>query len=156
MPTGSTRVTLCLGTFSIGDQVDIRIDAPSSKVPTAILCYEDTQALSDAAALAAANAVHWESFEQDSGHGSFTADADDQLLFLLSHDESLHVEIDGKPIKTAQTLGLFLSVPITAGTHTVRFYYLPKGLAAGACISALSLLAAVIIVCSGRRKRQAA
>ncbi len=111
---------------------------------------------------------HWSAHLQEEGldvtsfadgavTGTVTAGRDGLLLFSIPYDEGWTVTVDGAAAELQKFSGAFLSVPVTAGTHTVQLTYLPRGLKLGALISAICVLvlvlAAVIDALIRRRKR---
>ncbi|WP_420705929.1 YfhO family protein [Enterococcus sp. BWT-B8] len=58
--------------------------------------------------------------------------ADDQVLFTtIPYDRGWRVYIDGKEVAITPFKEAFLTVPVTAGEHEIRFVYLPPGFAIG-------------------------
>ena len=76
-----------------------------------------------------------DSFTETSFSGTVNAGYDGTLYTSIPYDEGWHIEIDGEetaPIVIGQCQ---LGVPITAGEHTVKLKYTPKGLKIGALIT---------------------
>ncbi len=63
-----------------------------------------------------------------SASGTFTADKDQVLVTTIPYDKGWRVKIDGKKLPQKAFKDAFLSVPVSAGTHTIQFSYLPEGL----------------------------
>jgi hypothetical protein len=65
-----------------------------------------------------------------------------------------HVQVDGKeaPLYTADYV--VRAVPLSAGVHSVHFYFLPTPVVAGGIISAVALLLAVIAMVGPRGRRR--
>jgi hypothetical protein len=59
------------------------------------------------------------------------------------------------PIPVLQANGVFRAVPLPAGDHRIEFHYVPRGLYAGALMSAVTLLilAWPLVISAGRRSR---
>lgn len=72
--------------------------------------------------------------------GTFTAEKDQVLMTTIPYDKGWTVKIDGKKVKTKAFKDAFLSVPVTAGEHTITFSYLPEGFIPGVLL---------FIVCTG-------
>lgn len=130
--------TRYLGTFAAGETVEVRLRLMGGRARPREpqLYYEDTQALSAATRALQAGGVRWSRFTQDAGEGSFVAQEDGALLFTLPTDGGFEVLIDGERVQTQAAFGLFLSAEVSAGRHTVRFRYRPRGLAVGAFLTA--------------------
>jgi uncharacterized membrane protein YfhO len=71
--------------------------------------------------------------------------AQDGLLFTsIPYDEGWHITVDGESVKTGSLCAALVSVPLTAGEHTITMRYLPKGLLAGVLLSLITALAAAL------------
>jgi uncharacterized membrane protein YfhO len=63
-----------------------------------------------------------------------------QLLLSLPYDAGWRVTIDGQPAQTVSRYGMLLALDLPVGEHTVEMRFVPRGLLAGAAVSAFSLL----------------
>ena len=87
--------------------------------------------------------------------GNITVEEDRTLMFSVPYDEGFTVLVDGKKVQTKAFAGAFLSVPLTAGTHSVKVSYTPPGFWAGVLLSAGGvLLSALWLILSEKRKRK--
>jgi uncharacterized membrane protein YfhO len=71
---------------------------------------------------------------------------DGNLFFTIPNDDGWVVKVDGKKVKTKTALDLFMTVPLTAGTHNIELKYTPKGLMVGIFITTIALLICLIFV----------
>ena len=78
--------------------------------------------------------------------------AGEVLLLPLSYDPGLRVTVNGEEVDASRVLDDFTAIPLEEGENTVVLTLRPRGLAAGAALSALgALLAAwVFAVLRGR------
>ena len=78
-----------------------------------------------------------------SGHG-FTATIDlsreNLVFFSVPYESGWSATVDGKPVTVEPVNNGFMAVAVDAGAHTIEFTYQTPGLAAGALLSAVSLL----------------
>lgn len=77
--------------------------------------------------------------------GTVTAASDCMLFTSIPYEKGWTVLVDGVVAEAEEFAESFLTVPLTAGTHTIEMTYLPEGLATGALISAASLGALLLL-----------
>jgi uncharacterized membrane protein YfhO len=68
------------------------------------------------------------------------ASKDGSLFFTLPNDDGWVAKVDGKTVQTKTAFDLFMTIPLTAGTHNIELKYTPKGLRAGIFISFVTLI----------------
>lgn len=86
--------------------------------------------------------------------GRIAAPRDGLLFTTIPMDSGWSAELDGKAVKAETAFGAFLAVPVTAGEHSFRLVFRPKGLKAGAALSAVGLALAVVWIGMDIRKRR--
>ena len=86
-----------------------------------------------------------------------TADADrDARLFLsVAYSDGWSATVDGKPAAIHKADLGFMSVDVPAGEHEVQLTYVTPYLAEGAVLSAVGVVAAVVVGVLGARRRRA-
>lgn len=91
-----------------------------------------------------------------SASGTFTADKDQVLVTTIPYDKGWRVKIDGKKVTPKAFKDAFLSVPVSAGTHTIQFSYLPEGLIPGIVLFVLCTggFVAYVTLIPARRNRK--
>ena len=77
--------------------------------------------------------------------GSVTASGEERLLLSVAYDIGWSVTIDGKEAETEPYDGLFLSVTVPEGTHTIALHYAIPGLKGGILASLTSLFAFLVL-----------
>ena len=77
-----------------------------------------------------------------------------RLFFSIPYDEGWEVLIDGKPARIEKAFDTFLSVTVPEGHHVIELNYMPKGLAAGAAVTAMSTVLFAGTVMLKRRRRE--
>ena len=93
--------------------------------------------------------------------GNITATANGVLFTSIPYDEGWEVTVDGKATPTYPIgdlsgdgdKGAFLALDIGIGTHAVTFRYTPKGLKIGVLLTAVSVLAFIILLLVTRTKK---
>ena len=91
-----------------------------------------------------------------SASGTFTADKDQVLVTTIPYDKGWRVKNDGKKVTPKAFKDAFLSVPVSAGTHTIQFSYLPEGLIPGIVLFVLCTggFVAYVTLIPARRNRK--
>ena len=72
--------------------------------------------------------------------GQVNAPRDGVLFTSIPCDSGWRVYIDGEPVKASAVAGALIAVPVSAGEHTFRLEFIPRGLRAGAAVSTITLL----------------
>jgi uncharacterized membrane protein YfhO len=67
-----------------------------------------------------------------------------QFVLMEQYYPGWRATVDGRMARIERWNGAFQSIRVPAGSHTIRFEYLPDSLRAGAAISVMSLLALII------------
>ncbi len=97
------------------------------------------------------------SLTETSLSGTVTATEDGALFLSIPYDEGWTVTVDGEEVEAAAFADTFLSLDLTAGTHTISLHYHVVGLTTGAVISLVSLailvFLAVLLLLSRRNRR---
>ena len=86
--------------------------------------------------------------------GRLTAPQDGVLFTTIPMDSGWSVELDGEQTGAETAFGAFLAVPVTAGEHSFRLVFCPKGLKAGAALSIAGCLFAIVWIGMDMRKRR--
>ncbi|MBL1228394.1 YfhO family protein [Enterococcus sp. BWB1-3] len=64
--------------------------------------------------------------------GTFSAEEDQMVLTTIPYDKGWTAYIDGKKVPIEVFKNAFISVPVSAGKHTLKLVYLPEGFKTGA------------------------
>lgn len=86
--------------------------------------------------------------------GKFTVNNDEFLVFTIPYDEGWTCWIDGEETEIKQVLGVFMAVDVPEGTHSFEMKFFPTGMKAGIVISLIGLIATVVFLILGYRKRR--
>lgn len=90
------------------------------------------------------------SFSSTKVSGRIKADDTGYLILSMPYEPGWRITVDGKETQPQLFEGLFLSLPMTDGSHNIELTFMPKGLYAGGCISLVSLL--IFLLCLYGRK----
>lgn len=90
------------------------------------------------------------SFSSTKVSGRIKADDTGYLILSMPYEPGWRITVDGKETQPQLFEGLFLSLPMTEGSHNIELTFMPKGLYAGGCISLVSLL--IFLLCLYGRK----
>ncbi|MCI2048201.1 MAG: YfhO family protein [Lachnospiraceae bacterium] len=138
---------LCLGRFSKGDPISLRIDAHGSDMKSAdfgsvSLVTENTDVLEEDAEILKDRAGRITKLS--SSHLKIEVPADSgSLILAIPFEKGWVAEINGKRIKNIQAAGAWICLSLPAetpsgsGTATVDLRFVPPGLSAGAAVSAV-------------------
>ncbi|MBQ4068227.1 MAG: YfhO family protein [Lachnospiraceae bacterium] len=95
------------------------------------------------------NAMELETFEDTYLKGTVTANEDGLLFTSIPYDKGWTALVDGKEVEIETLEDAFIMVPVSEGTHTIEFKYVPGGFYLGIIISLLSCVAFItILVCT--------
>lgn len=148
-----------LGTFQKGQTVELRLGfAVSAEARAAIQVYSLDESVLAAAAAELKDSAPRDCTIREGGHIDLmaTGSADADLLVLpFAWEDADHwkLTVNGQPAEAECVFGGFLGVRLDEGENHVELNYAHPGAAAGAGITALSLLTALLWVLYERRKR---
>lgn len=129
---------LDLGYAKAGETIKLKTDQESETF-TADAYHLNEEQLSNCLERLNAEGFVTESFSDTSLKGTVTAKEDGLLTFSIPAETGWYATVDGERVETEAFYSAFLSVPVSAGTHTVELHYMPNGFQVGALISILAL-----------------
>ena len=101
------------------------------------------------------NVLNLETFEDTYLKGNVTANEDGYVFTSIPYDKGWTVFVDGNEVEISTLEDAFIMVPVSEGTHTIEFKYVPGGLYLGITISILSYITFLtIIICSKKLSRK--
>lgn len=135
------------GDFNAGDVVSFQADAKDQKNGSGtIYVYQiNSEVFERGYQKLLSGAMNVTEYDDTSIKGSITAENDCLMYTSIPYDGGWKAYVDGKETKVAAINKAFVSVPLTAGEHTIELKYCPPGFAAGAVISVLSVAALVML-----------
>lgn len=131
---GETDCIWYLGTYPAGEGVEVCVAAEWAEATFRSL---DTEAFARGAS--ALNALELLSVS-DGGRvkARINCPSDGMILTSIPAASGWTVKVDGEAVETGTALGTFLSIPVTAGSHSITMGYAPPGTGAGLGITVLS------------------
>ena len=134
--------TFAVGTFKAGDVVTLYASMEKDKSGSGtIRVYQANEELiRQGVEKLSAGGIDVTSYDDTEIKGNVTAQKDGILYTSIPYDGGWKVYIDGKETETVALKDAVTCVPITAGTHEVRFAYCPPGFKAGAAVSGASVI----------------
>lgn len=134
--------TFAVGTFKAGDVVTLYASMEKDKSGSGtIRVYQANEELiRQGVEKLSAGGIDVTSYDDTEIKGNVTAQKDGILYTSIPYDGGWKVYIDGKETETVALKDAVTCVPVTAGTHEVRFAYCPPGFKAGAAVSGASVI----------------
>ena len=148
--------TKYLGNYKKGDIVTDKLDLPyrfESNADYELFCsrylvaYADYDVLAEHSKVLQDGAGTMDMIKDSHITGTFTASSDSCLFFTIPYDEGWTLKIDGEETAFNMTADLFMSAPVTEGSHEYELTFSPRKLSTGIYIScgAIVLLAVLIV-----------
>lgn len=142
-----------LGYCTAGDAVTLTAEDSKEEMWADVYHFSEN-GLGSVAAKLSAHPWKLTSWTDTSLKGTISCDRDGWMFTSIPYDTGWKVLVDGKEQEPEKILDSFVSVWLTAGTHTVTMEYTPKGLMPGAVISGVSALILIFIAAGGRMLRR--
>lgn len=87
-----------------------------------------------------------EDFDDTHINAHVTTSKNGLLLTTIPYEEGWTVLVDGKQVTPEQFADTFISIPLTAGTHSLEFSYTPAGMQLGILVSGISLILLLALI----------
>ena len=140
-PSSSYSQILDLGYFDAGEEVKVEIRVKSDVIGffEPLFAYLNEKAIEPHMA---ALSTGLESVAVENGHYTVkTSSGEDRLLILtVPYEKGWEATVDGQKVEIQAYQNAFLSIPLSAGSHTVELRFTPPGWKAGLAASALGIL----------------
>ena len=151
--TNETDCILYLGTFPADETVEITLitTAPLSHRLNSLYAL-DTAVLTRTAEILSQNAIQVTACSNGYLEGTITAEQDGWLYTSVPAIPGWTVRVDGKVVKHQAFLNTLLTIPVTAGPHTVSMRYTPPGLFPGLALTGLGVLLTTVLLLKKRRQ----
>lgn len=131
-----------IGDFKAGDVITFYANVEKEKSGNGkIYVYQaDEQLLRQGLEKLSAGGIEVSNYSDTEINGKFTAENDGVFYTSIPYDGGWKVYIDGEETEVTPMKNAVVCVPVTAGEHEIRLKYCPPGFAAGAAITAGSLI----------------
>ena len=152
--TGSFQ-SLTLGPYRLAHSGDVKIYENLDVLPRAFLVQDPGALASQPAALPLIQNTGARIVNYEAEHVVIQIDSDKPGYLVLTDTAypGWQATVDGGPVQIQPAWGLFRSVPVPAGKHTVEFRFDPASLKLGALVSAAALLAWLALLYFGLRQK---
>ena len=147
---------ICCGHYGEGELVSVFLNMPGEADWGSATIHAATfdSALFDSGMALLNTPLVLDRFEDTEVTGHINAPRDGLLYTSLPYEKGWRASVDGVETEIIPLDGLMAMLPVTAGEHEIRFWYLPDGLVPGLAISGTSL-AVFLLLCLLRRKHPA-
>lgn len=154
--SGAHHNMIIIGSFQPGESVSLELKLTESTVVMNDVFFrcENQDVLEEYSEKLKQNPVKLHGFGTTHVRAEFSNDEDKLLIFTVPQDDAWEICLDGKEVEQIKLLDTLLSVEVPGGTHELEMKYHPKGLAAGVCASAVSLLVSVFWLAVSAKKRK--
>lgn len=144
-----------LGTFSMGDQVTISLQPPTTETDARysniFIGYENTNLLKKTIQKLKNRSGELRQVSNTKLEGTIDVEEDGKyLLFTIPYDDAWKVTVDGEKVETYKTAETLLAIDMPAGKHEYKLEYKAKGPG----LSAVVTLASVGLVIFYERRRK--
>lgn len=116
--------------------------------------YFDSELFAEGIELLKDEGIKLSSYSDAGMEGTVTAKTDGLLYTSIPNEDGWEVYVDGQKADKFVISDTFVGVKLTAGEHTVKFAYVPKGLIPGIAISVIALLAFAALIIFDRIKNK--
>ncbi len=137
-----------IGSFQAGDLVNVRcdMDEDAKKGTVQVYVYQ----LNESVLLEGYNKLKQSvmtltRFSDTKVEGEITAQKDGCLYLSIPYEEGWTATVDGQKAEIYPIFGAMCAIDLTAGTHTVKLKYTPKGFVAGVILFFVSVAILVLL-----------
>ncbi len=142
-----------LGWLEAGETVRISSETSGQKIDCDVYRF-DYEALDEVYNVLSQSGLTLTKWTDTEVEGTIETEEDGVMMTSIPYDEGWRVYVDGAEVKPEKIKDTFLGVPLTAGAHSIRLSFFPKGLKPGLAVSAVSLLLFLLLFLWQRRKDQ--
>ena len=140
-----------LGWLEAGETVKLSSETSGQKIDCDVYRF-DYEALSEAYNVLSESGLTLTKWTDTEVEGTVQAEEDGILMTSIPYDEGWTVYVDGSAVKPEKVKDTFLGISLTAGEHSIRLSFFPKGLKAGMAISGVSLLLFIFLFLWSRKE----
>ena len=135
---------ISLGKFDVGTKISLRLtvdnDYDSTVIKEPFFYYFNRDAYqNDIVKLRDGQMDFGTDYSATHLEGTVTAKEDQILFTSIPYEPGWTVKVDGKKVDTTECLKAMIYVPLSAGTHTVTFTYIPPGFLAGVILFCIGI-----------------
>lgn len=127
-----------LGYHEAGDIISLTSEDSTDLELSA--CRMNPQAMEEVLSILGRTPLVVDSFDSTHLTGHIQADRDGDLILSIPWEPGWSIRVDDRRVEAGSFAGTMISIPLTAGEHTIRLSYCPTGLIPGSIVSLLCLL----------------
>ncbi len=154
---GGKEVIQTLGRFEEGEEISLIMTITEKKNEVLFedeyFYYLDEEAFRASIDELKEHPLEIEEFKEDRLKGTVTADEDGILFTTISWEPGWTIKVDGVEVEPVKLMDALIGIPVTAGTHTVEMSFFPAGMASGLLISAMGIIAIIMIALNEHRRK---
>lgn len=153
-----------LGVLPAGTAIDISVTADRAVSGNIFIAALNTAVLEQKLNMLADEGMQVTDFSGSRITGSLNASQNGAVFTSIPYDAGWTVTVDGQRVDSYPigdlnengSQGAFLAFDIGVGAHEITLQFVPAGLLPGLCLSAVSLIAFLLLLCLTHRKRPVA
>ena len=134
-----------VGTLDAGSEITVDVTTGGNCKGNVLVARLDEDAFVRDIASLAANGMTVTSFDDSSITGTVHAGEAGVLCTTVQYDDGWTVEVDGIEVETFAVGDALLAFDLQPGDHEIYLHFFPKGFTAGITMSAVSLVALVLL-----------
>lgn len=135
--------------------IEMNKEKDSFKLNHMALFMLNEAALQEAVAMQNANGLQLHSFSSTHFEGKIQASEETPYLLLsLPYDEGWNAHVDGAKVVPLNVLDGLTAIPITKGTHTISFSYVPPLMLPGLALTAAGFVCLIVLAVDERKTRK--
>lgn len=151
------------GSLKAGYRVEVSVSSEMSVSGNIFIAALNSDVFEEKIAVLQKDGMTVTDFSDHRINGKLDASANGAVFTSIPYDASWKVTVDGKAVETYPvgdlnadgSQGAFLCFDVALGKHDITFSYMPKGLLPGLLISAISLVAFILLLLITRKKKPA-
>ena len=157
--TNETTCVLEIGSFKVGDSIDVRLELNDDKLYIAadsesFLWYIDASAANEAFGYLEASSMVVEEHGNDHLSGYIYVEPGQELVFTtIPYDTGWHVYVDGEEVEYSMVLESLMAFEVEAGYHEIEMKYFPTIYKIGIVLSIIGVIIFVAIILYPKRKK---
>ncbi len=142
----ATPSAMCLGAYPEGTEIRLTLHVKGTElvVRQMNVASQCTSDVMEALAPLKENEAEFSWIDNRSADIHLTARESGILFLSIPYDKGWEFTRNGEPVRPVRVAGAFMGIPVAAGANDIEMRFLPDGWIAGASVTAVCLLLAVV------------
>ncbi len=133
-----------LGIVEMGEEVNIdRSEDFAYGIP--LIYALDVSAYKDCFTKMQSRKLQLDTHQNGCFTGTIDAEFDGNLLITFPYEEGYQIRVDGQATSYGSYRDALLTIPVSAGMHTIEIKFIPRGIYSGAVLGLISLIISVLL-----------